>query len=695
MANLYRPASLAISVRRPDVRASACSFLNMPPKVTGGEAAPPLQLYVFATALLQRCCTSGSLSLQAICLCLLGLLAAQPTFGNEANIVRSLIISGNLSFSRQQLRSLMQTDVGILYDAAVLKKDFEAIARFYRKNGLRFARVAEEKLSVKKFEDGVYLGIEIDEGIIGEITLDGNAKTKAEVILQELLFEVGDVYTEDDAEESERILREKAYIGAAKIEARWHEELKTVLAHVTIKELWSFPIALDPSQLLNSHSKSFFAQVRDPNLFGSGQAGQVRYERISEVGEKTRGFFTWKYRTPRLVNSHWNFNGEYIQKREGDSWAVLLERPQYTLKSRWSARFSLSESIDEVSWYEAGTRTDTFERNIQAVSGRVLRYFGDRHRQNYIGLWTTSQRSKYSPIEKFEVSLAAPPNRDTKLIGFTVGRQRVAYHQTRFLRGMGRVEDFFNGAQYGASLGYASPLYGADRAEAYTKIAFGSGWVRPNRFFGATIIEFSTYFTTRIERSILQAQTSWFYTDVFNTGALYTVDKGFRSNGLFDFHQTFVAQFKTEMQFGWSGESQVILGSFNGLRGYGYRQFSGEKMMLLSLESRTVCGGTLFRKIDEGIAAVATLFSKPFIKNPVNLGLVLSVTAFADIGYIWNGQHTFNLSEPKRSVGFGLRGSFAQVSSAGIFRVELVFPLDPPFTPSFKPQLVYGIERVF
>jgi len=471
--------------------------------------------------------------------------------------------------------------------------------------------------------------------------------------------------------------------------------LKNVFAHVTIKELWAFPFALDPSQLLNSHSKYFFAQVRDPNLFGSGQAGQVRYERKSEVGEKPRGFFTWKYRVPRLVNSHWNFNGEYIQKHEGDSWAVLLARPQYTLKSRWSARFSFSELIDEVLWYEAGEKTDTFERNIHAVSGRVRRYFGDRHRQNYIGLWAASQRSKYSPIEKFEDSRAAPSNRDTKLVGFTVGRQRVAYHQTRFLRGMGRVEDFFSGAQYGASLGYASPLYGADRAEAYTNIAFGSGWVRQNRFFGATIIEFSTYFTTRMERSIIQAQTSWFYTDVFNTGALYTVDKGFRKNGFFDVHQTFVAQFKTEMQFGWSGESQVHLGSFNGLRGYGYRQFSGEKMMLLSLESRTVCGGTLFRKIDDSISALATFCAKPLIKQPINLGLVLSVTAFADMGYIWNGQHTFNLSEPKRSVGFGLRGSFAQLSNAGIFRVELVFPLDPPFTLSFKPQLVYEIKRAF
>ncbi len=618
-------------------------------------------------------------------------LNAQPIFSNQANVVRSLVIKGNRSFSREQIQNLIQTSVGESYDVEMLKKDSEKITLFLHNKGITYARVTE---SPKKFEDGVYISIEIDEGIIDAITLSGNTKTKDNVILRELLFQKGDIYVEADKKESERILRQKRYIGAAKIESKWDAELQKVAIHVTVTELFSLTGALDPG--INNQSGYFLAQVREANIFGSGQAGQIRYERITEAGEKTRGLFTWKYRMPRLVNSHWNFDSEYVQKREGDSWRVLLERPQYTLKSRWSANFSISELINEVRWYENGEKTDIFEQTLHKTSGNILQYFGDRHHQNYLGFWFDSHRTTYFPIESIRVSDASPSNRNIKRVGITLGRRNVGFHQTRFLRGMGGDEDFLSGSQFHTSIGYASPLYGSERTEYYAAFGVNGGWVSQNRFFGTARITFETSFTNQIERSVLQARSALFFRDVFNTGDIYRVDTGFRENGLFDFQQTFVAQFKSEMQFGWRGESQVVLGSGNGLRGYGLRQFNGEKMMVLSLESRTLCGGDFFRKINDGLTKVSTFFAKPFIKDRiVDLGLILSATVFTDIGYIWDSYNTFDIQEVKSSVGFGLRGSVSQVSDAGIFRIELAFPLDPPLTPPLRPQIFYGVERAF
>lgn len=619
---------------------------------------------------------------------------------DRSNTVRSLVIKGNNSFSEQRIRALMRTDVWSVYDETVLASDFDAIINFYMENGYRFARVDKEHTSVKKFPDGVYLGIEIDEGVIGKIDLSGNEKTKKDVILRELLFEIGGVYIEADKEESEQILRDKSYIGAARITPLWDVSSNTVAIQVNVTELWSPPVpSIDPA--LNSQGGTFLLGLRESNVFGSGHDTEVRYQRISEIGEKTKSLLTWKYRMPRVVNSHWNFDGAYIQRREGDSWAILLERPQYTLKSRWSARFTLSEVIGDFSWFEMDPfshtleRTDRFEVNLQGVSGRVRRYFGDRERQNYIGLWATSRRSKYELLEKKFPSTADPSNRDRKLVGITVGRKRVTYYKTQFIRGMGREEVFLVGSEYAFSFGHASSLYGSDKSEGYVNLIGSSVWTRGSRILGTALIDIKSYFTTRIENSTFQARTSWYYTDVFNTGDIYTVDKGFRKNGFLDFHQTFVVKFKTRLEFGWHGESQVLLGAFNGLRGYDYRQFGGEKMMVLRLESRTVCGGTLFKKLDEGIEAVATFIAKPFSKRSVNLGLILSATAFTDMGYIWNGKRTFNLMDPKRSVGFGLRGGFAKVSNAGIFRFEFAFPLDTPSSPSIKQMLFWGIESTF
>lgn len=612
---------------------------------------------------------------------------------DAANIVRSLVISGNNSFSDQQIRSLMGTDVWSIYDETLLKADFEAIVRFYRERGYQFARIVEEQLSVKKFKDGIYLGIEIDEGSIGKIVVEGNIQTKEEVIRRELLFAEADTYTEADRVESEQILRRKTYIGAAKIEAQWDELSKTITVHVSITELLSFPFGVDLN--LNNQKRYWMLQFRDPNLFGSGQSTLWRYERISEIGERTRSLVRGRYNNPRLFISHWHFDGEYIQKRDGDSLLVLLERPQYTLKSRWSASIRFSESVNPVIWYENGGETDRFEQNLQSGFANVQRYFGDRRQQNYIGLWAASRRVKYMLLNKSGESAVMLEERDVKRVGFTLGRKHTAYHKTRFLQRMGQEENFLVGAQYALSLGYASPLYGSDRAESYAELAVGSGWMRGDRFFGLTTVAINTNLTSRIERSVLQARTSWFYTDVFNTGDIYTLEKGFRKNGLFDFHQTFVAQLTTEMQFGWSGRSQVLLGAFNGLRGYDYRQFNGEKMVLLNLESRTVFGGTIFHKIDEALAAVATFAARPFIDRPVHLGFILSGVVFADIGYIWNGRNSFDLVAPKRSVGFGLRSSLSQFSGTGILRVEFAFPLDPPFTLSLKPRIFYGQERTF
>ena len=611
----------------------------------------------------------------------------------DADTVRSLVIKGNNAFPEQQIRALMQTDVWSIYDETLLKVDFAAITRFYQENGYRFARIDEAQLSVKRFGVGIYLGIEIDEGRVGKIVVSGNIRTKEEVIRRELLFLEGDIYTDADREESEQILRRKTYIGAAKVDAQWDELSKSVAIHVAIRELLSFPFGGD--MVLNSQKQQWLLQYRDPNMFGSGQGTRWRYERISEVDKRTRSHVRGQYSNPRLVNSHWSFDGEYIQRQEGDSLVVLLERPQYTLKSRWSASVRFSEAVNPISWYENAVETDIFEQNSQGTQANLRRYFGSRAQQNYVAVWAASRRSKYVPLKKSSESDAMLENRDVKRMGVTLGRQRIAYHKTRFLRRMGQEENFFIGSQYAFSLGYASPLYGADRSESYAELALVSGWMGGDKFFSLTTIALSTNFTSRIERSVLQAQAAWFYTDVFNTGDLYTLETGFRENGLFDFHQTFVVQFKTEMQFGWRGQSQVLLGAYDGLRGYAYHQFNGEKMMLLSIESRTLFGGTVFRKIDETLASITTAIARPFSDRRVHLGVMLSGIVFADIGYVWNGRSSFNLADPKRSVGFGIRGSLSQFSGTGALRLEFAFPLDLPFTPSFRPRIFYGQERAF
>ena len=568
--------------------------------------------------------------------------------------IRNIILSGNEAFSDEQLIALMQTQVEKDYDEAVLKGDFDRIVNFYRKHGFPFARIDEKQLRIRKFPEGVYiLMIPIDEGNIKKITVMGNIRTRSSVIIQELLFQVGDTYTVEDELESERILRRKAYLGTVEIAATWDQETMGVWITVVVTDLWTLIPALDVPAFGNN-SSNFLAQLADSNVFGSGNFARFRYKRVNEDGEP-RSLILSRYMIPRLFESHWVFDGEYTQKRKGDSWKVRLGRPQYSLKTHWSADFRMSASFDEIHWYEheRGEKTDTFERSRQFYSGKVTRIFGDRHRQIKLSLWTSSQQKRYTQIKKLGPSNAKFRDRDINMIGVSLGRREVDFIRTRFLNRMGRVEDIRIGHAYSASIGHASPLYGADRSDVNLNLLFSLSQAHQDLLFLRAQTEFTTRLAAKFSDSVLNTSLKLVRKDLF--------------------YQTLAAQISTMMEFGLSGESQVILGGLNGLRGYSSRQFSGEKAVLLNLESRTIFRGGIFRTVS------------PWI--------VLGSAVFVDVGYVWNGEQ-FDLHEPIRSVGFGIRASIPKLSGSRVYRLDLAYPLDEP-EKSSKPVFHYGIGHLF
>ncbi len=602
--------------------------------------------------------------------------------------VRKIILRGNEAFSDEQLRLGMQTEVGETYDDELLRKDFERIVGFYRKNGFSFARIDEKRLFKKGFADGVYLHIYIDEGRIGQLTVEGNSRTRDHVILRELLFQTGDVYTVEDELESERILRRKPYLGDAEIGATWDDETSTVEITVLVTDLWSMIPALD-IPAFSKDSSDVFVQVVDSNMFGTGNLAQFRYQRISEAGERTRSLIRTRYTDPRLFSTHWEFDGYYIQQRMGDSWQVSLARPQYTLKTRWSAAFKALEHVDQKSWYERGWATHTFDSNVEGGSGQISRFFGERHRQMQLSVWAEAQRSKFAlrsfvpdakwaeikressmfaPLETSSVprsrtTLAqikeaelkfSPEDRDIKILGISIGRRDIDFVRTRYVNQMGRVEDIAVGYGYSMSIGYGSPFYGSDRSETVLNWLFSSSLVHHDLLFLNTHADYTTRLSDEPRES------------VFN-GRIKIVRKNL-------FYQTLAVRLSTKLEFGRGGESQVVLDGENGIRGYSPYAFNGEKMIIVNLESRTIFSGGIFEKLESLI--------------------VVGSAIFLDIGYIWSGDELV-FSELKRSVGAGLRFSIPRLSGSRVFRCDFAYPLDVQGGTSRVPVITYGIGHVF
>ena len=112
----------------------------------------------------------------------------------------------------------------------------------------------------------------------------------------------------------------------------------------------------------------------------------------------------------------------------------------------------------------------------------------------------------------------------------------------------------------------------------------------------------------------------------------------------------------------------------NGLRGYNPYAFSGEKMIILNIESRSIFRGGLFEKLESW--------------------LVVGSALFLDVGYVWNGDELM-LSEPKRSIGMGLRFSIPRLSGSRVFRCDFAYALDTLEGTSRVPVITYGIGHIF
>ena len=586
------------------------------------------------------------------CLCplaLIILILLLQTLPADAAPIRNIIVTGNEAFSSEKILSLMQSQVGDDYDPDLLRQDFEWIASFYQMHGFQFARVDTEQLVLLTFSDGVYLRIYIDEGIIGKITVKGNERTKSYVIRQELLFEVGEVYIQDDELESERILRRKPYLGSAEIIATRDPETNLILIDVEVTDLWTFFPALDVPAF-SKDKTGFLVALSDSNVLGSGDSARLRYQQIREEGEDPRHLISGLYKVFRLFDSHWEFDGVYTQKREGISWEASLKRPLYSLQTRWSAEFTAAESVDEARWYEQGVKTAVFTQSRQSESGQIIRSFGNRRRQTQIALWMVSERTYFNEIERSPSSTANFQDRNTKMIGVSLGYRKVNFIRTRFLNKMGRVEDIGVGYGYGVSIGRAHPFYGADRRETRVSLLLNASQAYQDLLF----VNGSTGVTTRFvaheeEDSVFQASI-----------------KAVRKN-LF-LRQTLAARISTEIQFGLEGQQQVLLGGNSGLRGYDPRQFSGTKRIRLNLESRTI-----------------------FWEHSL---IVIGSAIFADVGYIWTGD-TSDIGIPRRSVGFGLRLGLPKLSGSRVYRADLAYPLDGSEKPSLIPVFTYAIGHAF
>lgn len=140
-------------------------------------------------------------------------------------IVEAVAIDEAQAISEAELRSHLTLQAGDPFDEGRLQQDVDRLFALYERRGYRQARIAVER-HFSADERVIHLTYQVDEGphtLVGDIIIQGNFRTQAEVITRELTFQPGDPLSLTTLLESRRRLSQLTLFSRIAMDPRFEE----------------------------------------------------------------------------------------------------------------------------------------------------------------------------------------------------------------------------------------------------------------------------------------------------------------------------------------------------------------------------------------------------------------------------------------------------------------------------------------
>lgn len=453
--------------------------------------------------------------------------------------------------------------------------------------------------------------------------------TRDTTIREQLLFGPGDQYSAQKAEETARLLRERNYLADAEVTPTAYDPgTNTVDMKVRVRDVWTLEPGVGFGRSGGANSSRI--RVADEDLLGFGQEVALEYK-----SDPDRSGLSLQFHDPNLRHSRWGLDAKVADNSDGTVATMALERPFYSLDSRWSAGLAGGSDRQATTLYDLGEKVDEFNSDytslaIQAgtsnglVNGWARRWLaGYRYDKAHFGYASGGDAP----------STGIPEDRllSYPWVGFEFVEDH--YSTTHNHDQIGRTEDVFLGHRFNGSLGWATQALGSDRSAGV--FSLGADYGRP---FG--------------ERDTVQLGANW--SGRYESGATSDslLEAGARYYHAFDESNLFLAAVEGAHAHALDEDRQLQLGGDNGLRGYPLRYQNGTSRALITAEERYFTDWYPFRLFRVGGAV------------------------FGDMGRTW-GQAPFS-SEPLGwlgDVGVGLRLGNARSGIGNVLHVDLAFPV--------------------
>ena len=211
-------------------------------------------------------------------------------------IVKSVRLAGKLAGDYQSYRRFFKSSIMKPFASQAVLADAITYIREYKKKGFTLVTIKNIEFDQQSGE----VTINLQEGIIDEIKIEGNTITNETVILRELPFEVGQKLMYDDLEEGLENLRITNLFDEVDINVK-RTGTKNIIV-IKVKERLSEVLRVG-LKIDNEYFTQFLFDIRDENLFGSGAEGGLSF-----FSGPRNSNITFEQKSSRIFETYLTYN---------------------------------------------------------------------------------------------------------------------------------------------------------------------------------------------------------------------------------------------------------------------------------------------------------------------------------------------------------------------------------------------------
>lgn len=447
-------------------------------------------------------------------------------------------------------------------------------------------------------------------------------RTRDVVVRRELLFDTGELFDQELVEQTERNLRALSFLRDARVEtvevdANGDGQPDRVDVRVMTWDTWSLAPRIDFQQVQDRTIWELGASEK--NLFGLGKSVTVTHRTNLD-----RTIDRVSYTDPQLVGSNVSLLASLSKLSDGNEQALILNRGHLSLRDPWAwsvggGSFRRTDPI-----FEDGAEIGRLPHRGQwadVEASRAVRRSG-QHALRVHGAYRLREERVGSEERDFGVA--------------EVGIRSVGHRFVRLthVNQFERSEDFNLGADTFSTIGFSTPELGGSEARA---VFLATGHAQGVPLGDGHFLIAEARFDGRHERG------EWRNARTTLRGR-YLLKHAERS--------ALVGRIAYQRGHNLDPEVQLLLGAETGLRGYPVRRFSGNRLLLMTVEERW------------------------FFADDVGQLFSLGLAGFVDSGFVWPEEQRFDLSELKTAVGVSLLLGSNRLSTRGGIRLDVGYGLN-------------------